>query len=184
MVAGRLKGTHVMSRRMAASFEETCASEWTVERSGEPVAQEQGHQTVAALSPPRIGVARRRVWRGVGFVCVGLAAVGVVLPLLPTVPFLLLAAWAFARSSPEMHAWLYAHPRYGALLRDWHMERAIPRRAKVSAVALLAASWAASALLSGGILVPALTAAAMLPVSVFLLSRPSPRRERGDEPPG
>ncbi len=155
-----------------------------MERSREPVGREEGPPAVAPLSPPRIGAGRRSVWRAFGFVCVGLAAVGVVLPLLPTVPFLLLAAWAFARSSPEMHAWLYAHPRYGALLRDWHLERAIPRRAKVSAVALLAASWVASALLIGGVLVPALTAAAMLPVSAFLLSRPSPRRERGDEPPG
>src|SRR5690606_41134853 len=58
---------------------------------------------------------------------VGLALAGTVLPLLPTTPFLLVAAWAFARSSPRLDAWLHAHPRLGPPLAAWQARRAIPR---------------------------------------------------------
>lgn len=122
----------------------------------------------------------RTLWRLLGFACLGLAGAGVVLPLLPTTPFLLVAAWAFGRSSPEMHAWLHAHPRYGVFLRDWQTEGAIPRRAKIAAICLLAVSWSLTALLVGGILVPAIAGGAMLLVALFLVTRPSPARERAD----
>ena len=72
----------------------------------------------------------------------GLALVGVVVPGLPTFPFLLLAAWAAARGSRRLHDWLYAHPRFGPDLRRWRDRRAISRRAKVWALALLALSFA------------------------------------------
>lgn len=132
---------------------------------------EDGRTRATAARVPRL------LWRILGFAALGLAGAGVVLPLLPTTPFLLVAAWAFARSSPEMHAWLHAHPRYGRLLRDWHEERAIPRRAKVVALCLLAVSWSVSAFVVGGLLVPAVTAAIMLAVAVFLITRPVPTRE-------
>ncbi|MET4699876.1 uncharacterized membrane protein YbaN (DUF454 family) [Constrictibacter sp. MBR-5] len=122
----------------------------------------------------------RALWRLLGFACLGLAGAGVVLPILPTTPFLLVAAWAFGRSSPEMHAWLHAHPRYGVFLRDWQSEGAIPRRAKIAAICLLAVSWSVTALLVGGILVPAIAGGAMLLVALFLITRPSPARERSD----
>ena len=72
---------------------------------------------------------------------VGLATVGVVVPGLPTFPFLLLAAWAAARGSRRLHDWLYAHPRFGPELARWRDRRAITRRSKVLALALLALSF-------------------------------------------
>lgn len=71
----------------------------------------------------------------------GLALAGVVLPLLPTTPFLLVATWAFARSSPRLDAWLRAHPRLGPPLAAWETRRAIPRHAKAIAVVTMPASW-------------------------------------------
>lgn len=75
-----------------------------------------------------------------GLLCVAVGAVGAFLPVLPTVPLLLLAVFCFARSRPEWAERLYAHPRYGPPLREWRDRRAIGRGAKISAVGAMAAS--------------------------------------------
>lgn len=69
-----------------------------------------------------------------GLFSVGLGIVGAFLPIVPTVPFLLLAAFCFARSNPEWERRLLDHPQYGASLRDWRTRKAISRRAKVTAI--------------------------------------------------
>ena len=73
-----------------------------------------------------------------GLVFVGLAALGAVLPVLPTVPFLLVAAACFARSSARFYQWLLSNGVFGPLIRDWRETRTIPLRAKVSAIAAIA----------------------------------------------
>lgn len=69
-----------------------------------------------------------------GIIAVGLGAIGAFLPLLPTVPFLLLAAFCFARSNPAWEAKLLNHPQWGPQLRDWREKRAIRRPAKIAAI--------------------------------------------------
>jgi uncharacterized membrane protein YbaN (DUF454 family) len=76
----------------------------------------------------------KRLWQGAGLLAVALGAIGVFLPIMPTVPFLLLAAFCFARSHPEWEQRLLDHPQYGASLRDWRNRKAISRRAKVTAI--------------------------------------------------
>ncbi len=108
------------------------------------------------------------------YLCVLLGAIGVVLPGLPTVPFLLLAAWAAARGSKRLHGWLYAHPRFGQVLIDWEQQRAVSRRSKVVAIILLVTSWLIMAwraphpLLLGGL------ALLFISVATFLVTRPEP----------
>ena len=79
-----------------------------------------------------------------GWLCLLLGVIGVFLPLLPTTPFLLLAAACFVRSSPRMHARLMAHPRLGPFLERWRRERTIPRAAKRRAYVLVCACFALS----------------------------------------
>jgi len=70
-----------------------------------------------------------------GLLCVGLAVLGIFLPLLPTTPFLLLAVACFARSSERLHGWLLSHKVFGPLIVHWHETRSMPRAAKIGAVA-------------------------------------------------
>lgn len=109
-----------------------------------------------------------------GFVFFGLGAVGVVLPGLPTTPLLLLALWAFSRSSDRFHDWLYAHPVFGLPLQRWRQHRVIPLPAKLFALAMMAASLVYLALYAE---VPAwlvgLVAAIMGYGAWFILTKPS-----------
>lgn len=80
------------------------------------------------------------LWRVLALVLVALGLLGVLLPVLPTVPFLLAAAWASARGWPALARWLVEHPRYGEYIRCWQQEGAVPRRAKWAASAMMAFS--------------------------------------------
>ena len=74
---------------------------------------------------------------GIGLTAVGLGMLGVVLPLLPTTPFLLLAAACFARSSARFHDWLMNMPVFGQYIRDYKAGKGIPFRAKITALTVL-----------------------------------------------
>ena len=81
---------------------------------------------------------KRPIYFATGVLFVGIGAVGVVLPILPTVPFLIIAAFCFARSHPEFAERLYNHPAYGESLRDWRDRGAIRRTAKLAAIGAMA----------------------------------------------
>jgi uncharacterized membrane protein YbaN (DUF454 family) len=70
------------------------------------------------------------VLRLLGFVFLGLGIIGIVLPLLPTTPFVLLSAACFARSSERWHRWLMANETFGPMIRNWEERRCISRRVK------------------------------------------------------
>ena len=99
------------------------------------MASEPTANTTPALSGPARWLLIALAW-----LCIGLGIIGLILPVMPTVPFLLVAAWAASRSSPKLHHWLHNHPRFGAFLRNWEECQIVPRPAKWLATVMMSGS--------------------------------------------
>lgn len=114
----------------------------------------------------------------IGWTAVVLATLGVVLPLLPTTPFLLLAAWCFARSSPRFHHWLLYRSWFGGYLRHWQRYRALPPGAKWKAVVVILLTFAISLWLIKIVWIRVLLLVIMTLLLTFMLRLPVVDRER------
>ena len=114
----------------------------------------------------------RALWLAVGFLATGCGIAGVVLPLVPTTPFLLLAAFAFARSSPRLHDWLVNHPRFGPPIADWQAHGAISRRTKLVAAAVMIATLALSVATGVGTEIVVVQVLVLGAVAAFIFTRP------------
>lgn len=79
-----------------------------------------------------------------GIIFVGLAVLGIFLPVLPTTPLLLLALACFGKSSEKLHNWLLTNKKFGPFIRQWHETRSMPRRAKVYAIIMIVIAGAVS----------------------------------------
>lgn len=108
---------------------------------------------------------------------IGAGTVGLILPLVPTTPFLLVAAWAAPKASPRLQHWLYTHPHFGPILRAWRDEGAVPPAAKITAGILLMLSWSLLVWLQVPAFALWLTGFLFTGVLAFLLSRPNPQRK-------
>jgi uncharacterized membrane protein YbaN (DUF454 family) len=91
----------------------------------------------------------RHAYLVLGWLALAVGLIGAFVPLLPTTVFLLIAAWAFSRSSERWHRWLREHARFGETIRAWEEHHAMPRRAKRVAFGALAASYAFTAFVYG-----------------------------------
>ncbi|MBL8519271.1 MAG: YbaN family protein [Betaproteobacteria bacterium] len=87
----------------------------------------------------------RGLWIAAGLAALATGIVGIFVPLLPTTPFVLLAAYCFSRGSARLENWLLAHPRFGPMVRDWRDRRAVPRNAKWLASGMMVIGCAFSA---------------------------------------
>jgi len=114
----------------------------------------------------------RPFWFALGCLSVVAGVIGIALPLLPTTPFLLLAAFCFARSSPQLHRWLLEHPRLGPPIADWRQHGAISRRLKIRAVLFMIAALALTVLAGFSLQILAVQAVVLVLVALFLLTRP------------
>ena len=97
---------------------------------------------------------------------------GAFFPVLPTVPFLLVAAWAASRGSPRLHRWLYRHRTFGPPLKAWHDHKAVPRYAKRLTPLLLLGSLAIMLLVGVNLWVVGTCVVIFIGVTAYLWSRP------------
>lgn len=114
----------------------------------------------------------RLLWRALALLSLGLGLIGIVLPVLPTVPFLLLAAWAAGKGWPALEAWLLNHSQFGPHIRGWRERGAVPRRAKWLASLMMTASAVMLALSPLHLAAKIGAPAVMLAVAVWLWRRP------------
>lgn len=114
----------------------------------------------------------RLLWLSFGLLALALAFLGVFLPILPTTPFLLLAAFAFARSSPRLNDWLVNHPQFGVLIRNWQRDGSIDRRTKISAALVMALTFILSFVLGASPTVLIIQAVVLSCAATFVLTRP------------
>ena len=117
---------------------------------------------------------KRLLWLTLGLVCLGLGVIGAFLPLLPTTSFMLVAAFAFARSSPRLHSWLMQHQVFGRLIGDWQTHRAISLKAKTASLLSMVLIVGLSFLFSAPIWMLGTQILVLVLVSLFLWSRPNP----------
>ncbi|MDO5289122.1 MAG: YbaN family protein [Pseudomonadota bacterium] len=131
--------------------------------------------------PPTVsaeGVQLRRrlaqlLWRAVAVLSLGLGLAGALIPVVPTVPFVLLSAWAAGKGWPAFERWLLQHPTLGPPVRHWRERGAVPRRAKWASTLMMTASAVGLQFVPGvalwlRIAVPAVMAA----VALWLWQRP------------
>jgi uncharacterized membrane protein YbaN (DUF454 family) len=124
----------------------------------------------------------RWLWWLLAYASLLLGLIGVVLPGLPTVPFVLLSAFAAARGSQRLHAWLLAHRQFGPMIRDWQAEGAVSRRAKWLATIMMSLCAAIMFLTAPKWWMAATGTGIMAIVAIWLWFRPEPGRQPAREP--
>ena len=117
--------------------------------------------------------AQRGFWFAVGWAALALGAVGVMLPILPTTPFVILAAFAFGKSAPRLRAWLENSRAFGPVIADWRSHGAIAPRVKALAIAMMVGVFGISVAMGLALFVLVVQAGCMTGAAAFILSRPS-----------
>ncbi len=103
-----------------------------------------------------------------------LAFIGIVLPIMPTVPFLLIASWCFARSSPHFHRWLHNHRIFGPPIKQWEEKKAISTFVKILAIISIAVGFLSFLVIAHPVLWLALLVATLsLLIVLYIVTRPS-----------
>ena len=120
------------------------------------------------------GPVAKLLWRVLALVLVALGVIGAFVPVLPTVPFLLAAAWAAGHGWPALERRLLEHPRYGEYIVRWRESGAVPRRAKWAASAMMALSAVVLQATQAPLAVKIGAPAFMAVVAVWLWRRPEP----------
>ncbi len=115
----------------------------------------------------------RVVWAILGLICVAIGVVGIILPLVPTVPLMILAAFFFAKSSERLHNWLITHPQFGPSILDWQEHGAIHPKGKKIATVSIAIVFMISVILGLGPMILGIQGVTLCGVLIFIWTRPN-----------
>jgi hypothetical protein len=115
-------------------------------------------------------------FQALGLICTALGILGMVIPGLPTTVFLIVALWAFSRSSDRLKLWLWTHPKFGPGVRAWHEHGVIPVKAKISAITVMSVSLLILVLIRESWTLPTIVGAVMVPIALWICTR------RGEAP--
>ncbi len=128
-------------------------------------------ETPPPQKPPRHAIARV-AWNTLGAVALLLGLIGVVLPVLPTTPFVLVAAFAFSKGSPRMRRWLTDHAIFGPLIADWEAHGAIARPIKRLACSIMGGVFLISVIAGVPVKVLVIQAICLGGAAAYVLTRP------------
>jgi len=116
------------------------------------------------------------VWNTFGFISLTTGIIAIFIPLIPTTPLLILAAFCFSRGSPHFHAWLYHHPWFGPPIHEWERHHSVRTSVKITATLMCAGSGVTMGVLPQ---VPlwaiGVYALIIIPMLIYLWTRPAPR---------
>ena len=116
----------------------------------------------------------RIIYHIIGLLMIVLAIIGAILPIMPTVPCLLVASWCFARSSPRFHNWLHSHKVFGPPIKQWEEQGVISPFVKILAVGGMSVGFCSFLLIAKPVLwLTICTAIVLIAISVYILTRPS-----------
>lgn len=125
------------------------------------------------LLPFNLGTTMKKIiYNTIGGISLSLGIVGAFLPLLPSTCFILLASWAFAKSSPTFHAWLYYKSPFAKSIQDWQQHRVIPSRVKWIAAASITVSYSITVLFVENAYVLFAVGMGLLSLLTYLFSKP------------
>jgi len=120
---------------------------------------------------------KKYLYQALGIICVGMAYIGFVVPGIPFSIFLVIAAWAFAKSSPKMHKWLYNHPWFGKFLTEWTDHKVFPTKGKYGMVIVMASTLAVTYHITHNMNMLMWTSAFMVGVAVWAWRYPGSMEE-------
>ena len=120
---------------------------------------------------------KKYVYMAFGFFCLGMAYIGFVVPGIPFSIFLVMAAWAFSKSSKRMHDWLYSHPWFGEFLTNWTSKQVFPQKGKYAMIIVMTSSLAFLWYSTGNIKAVAWSGSFMLLVAIWAWRYPSTLEE-------
>lgn len=115
----------------------------------------------------------RVFWCGLGWIALAFGVIGLLLPLLPTTPFLILAAFAYSKGSERLHRALCGHRHFGPIILTWKAEGAIAPRYKLVAIGMMGGAFVASIAFSVGWMVLIIQTIFIGVAALFVLSRPN-----------
>tara|TARA_B100001029_G_C15056661_1_gene454902 strand:+ start:665 stop:1036 length:372 start_codon:yes stop_codon:yes gene_type:complete len=109
-----------------------------------------------------------------GFVFVGIAYIGIIVPGIPTTVFLLIAVWFFSRSSKKFENWLMNHKIFGELITNWNLYNSIDFKSKIMAISLIVITFSFTVFYAFSFKIDVLFIMFAVLLSIFIITRPSP----------